>query len=51
MGTNVIKYQKRVQESEDIGFAKVENNKHPSSEGEQHTVKRKLREDLQITWP
>ena len=28
----------------------MENNKHPSAEGEQHTVKNKLKEDLQIMW-
>ena len=28
----------------------VENNKHPNAEGEQHTVKSKLKEDLQIMW-
>ena len=28
----------------------VENNKHPRAEGEQHTLKNKLKEDLQIMW-
>ena len=34
--------QKRDQET------KVENNSHPSAEGEQHTVRNKLKEDLHI---
>jgi hypothetical protein len=45
---NVIEHQKRDQESNSTGFGKVENNKHPSTEGEQHTVRNKLKEDLQI---
>ena len=48
--TNVIEHQKRDQENENTDFGKVENNKHPSSEGEQHTLKNKLKEDLQIMW-
>jgi len=28
------------------GFGKVENNKHPSAEEKEHTVKDKLKEDL-----
>ena len=32
----------------DCGKAQI--NKHPSAEGEQHTVKNKLKEDLQIMW-
>jgi len=32
------------------GLAKLENNKHPGGEGEQHTVRNKLTEDLQIVW-
>ena len=35
--TNVIEYQKGDQESNDTGFGRVENNKHPSAEGKQHT--------------
>jgi len=29
-GYKFLKHQKTVQESDDIGFVKVENNKHPS---------------------
>jgi uncharacterized protein YjbJ (UPF0337 family) len=47
---NVIEHHKRDQENDNTGFGKVENNKHPSAEGEQHTVKNKLKEDLQIMW-
>jgi len=50
MVTNVIEHQKRDQENNNTGFAKVQNNKHPSAEGEQHTVMNKLKEDLQIMW-
>ena len=50
MDTNVIEHQKRDQENEHTDFGKVENNKHPSAEGEQHTVKNKLKEYLQIMW-
>ena len=50
MDKNVIEHQKRDQENENTDFGKVENNKHPSSEGEQHTLKNKLKEDLQIMW-
>jgi len=50
MDTNVIEHQKRDQENDNTGFGKVENNKYPSAEGEQHTVKYKLKEDLQIMW-
>jgi len=48
MDTNIIEHQKRDQENNNTGFGKVENNKHQSAEGEQHTVKNKLKEDLQI---
>jgi len=48
--TNVIQHQKRDQENDNSGFGKVENNKHSSAEGEQHTVRNKLKEDLQIMW-
>ena len=47
---NVIEHQKIDQESNDTGFGKEENNKHPSAEGEQNTVRNKLKEDLQIMW-
>jgi len=50
MDTNVIKHQKRDQENDNTGFGKEENNKHPSAEGQQHTVKNKLKENLQIMW-
>jgi len=50
MDTHVIEHQKRDQENENTDFGKVENNKHLSAEGEQHTVKNKLKEDLQIMW-
>jgi len=48
--TNVIEHQKRDQENENTDIGKVENNKHLSAEGEQHTVKNKQKEDLQIMW-
>jgi hypothetical protein len=48
MDTNVIQYQKRDQESNNTGFGKVENKKHPSAERKQHTVRNELKEDLQI---
>jgi len=48
--TNVIEHQKTDQENDSTGFGKVKNNKHTSFEGEQHTVKNKLKEDLQIMW-
>jgi hypothetical protein len=44
MDTNVIEHQKRDQES------KVENNSHPSAEGEQHIIRNTLKEDLHIMW-
>ena len=50
MDTNVTQHQKRDQESNNTGFGKVENNKHTSAEVEQHTVRNKLKEDLQIMW-
>ena len=50
MDTNVFEHQKRDQENDNTGFDKVENNKHPCAEGDQHTVKNKLKEDLQIMW-
>jgi len=50
MDTNVTDHQKRDQENDNTGFGNVENNKHPSAEREQHTVKNKLKEDLQIMW-
>ena len=50
MDTNVIERQKRDQESNENGFGKVENNKHSRAEGEQHVVRNKLKEGLQIMW-
>jgi len=50
MDTNVIEHQKRDQESKNTGFGKSENNKHPSAEGQQHTGRNKLKEDLQVMW-
>jgi hypothetical protein len=50
MDTNVLEHQKRDQECNNTGFSKVENNKHPSAEGEQHTVRNKPKEDLQMMW-
>jgi len=50
MDVNGIEYQKRGQESNNTGFGKAENNKHRSAEGEQHTFRNKLKEDLQIMW-
>ena len=48
--TNGIEYQKRDKENENTDCGKAQINKHPSAEGEQHTVKDKLKEDLQIMW-
>jgi hypothetical protein len=47
MDTNVTEHQKRDQESKSTAIGKVENK---SAEDEQHTVKNKLKEDLQIMW-
>jgi len=47
---NVIEHYKRDQGYNNTGFGKVENSKHPSAEGEQHTFRSKLKEDLQIIW-
>ena len=47
---NGIVYQKRDKENENTDCGKAQINKHPSAEGEQHTVKNKLKEDLQIMW-
>jgi len=45
---NGIEYQKKDKENENTDCGKAQINKHPSAEGEQHTVKNKLKEDLQI---
>ena len=50
MDTNVIEQQKRDEENDNTCFGEAENNKHQSAEGEQHTFKNKLKEDLQIMW-
>jgi len=41
---------KRDQESSNNGLGKTEYNKHPGVEREQHTVRNKLKEDVQIMW-
>jgi hypothetical protein len=48
MDSNVIQHQKRDKESNNTGFGNVENNKHSSAEGEQHTIKNKLKENLHL---
>jgi hypothetical protein len=50
MYTDVIQHQKRDQGSNDTGLGKVENNKHLSAEGEQRTVRNKIKEDIRIMW-
>jgi len=45
---NFIEYQKRGKENQNTDCAKSQINKHPSIEGEQHTVKNKRKEELQI---
>jgi len=50
MDTNDKEHQKRDHESNNTGLGKIENNKHPGPEREQHTVRNKLKEDLQIMW-
>jgi len=47
MDTNVIEHQKIDQESNNTAIGKVENK---SAEGEQHTVRDKLKEDLKVMW-
>ena len=46
---NIIGHQS-YEENKNTDFGKVENNKHPSAEGDQHTVKNKVKEDLQKMW-
>jgi len=48
--TNDIEYQKRDKENENTDCGKAQITKHPSAKGEQHTVKNKLKEYLQIMW-
>ena len=50
MDTHIKEHQKRGKENENTDFGEVENNKYLSAEAEQHTVKDKLKEDLQIMW-
>jgi hypothetical protein len=50
MDTNFIAHQKRDQENNNTDFGKVQNNKHRSAVGEQHTVMNKLKEDLKKMW-
>jgi hypothetical protein len=38
MDTKDKEQQKGDQESDNTGLGKIENNKHPGSEGEQHTL-------------
>ena len=40
----------RETENENTECRKAEVNKHPNTEGEQHTVKNKLKDDLQTMW-
>jgi hypothetical protein len=48
MDTSAIEHEKGKQETSSTA---VETNiNHPSSEAEQHTVRDKLKEDIQITW-
>ena len=47
MDIKVIGYQKRDQESNSTAIGKVENK---IAEGEQQTIRNKLKEDLQVMW-
>jgi len=47
MDTNVIEHQKIDKENNSTAIGKVENK---SAEGEQHTFRDKLKEDLQVMW-
>jgi len=47
---NGIEYQKRDKENKNTDCDKAQINKHTSAEGEQHTVKNKLKEDLHLMW-
>jgi len=48
MHTNDKENQKEHQESNNINLGKIKNNKYPEAKREQHTVRNKLKEDLQI---
>jgi Skp family chaperone for outer membrane proteins len=51
MDTSATERQKGNQESSSTVAGKVETNiTHQSAEAEQHTVRDKLKEDIQITW-
>jgi heme-degrading monooxygenase HmoA len=47
--TNDEDHQKGRQESYNNDLGKIENHKHPGEKVEQHAVRNKLKEDLQIT--
>ena len=47
MDTNIIEHQKVDKESNSTAIGKVENKR---AEGEQHTVRDKLKEDLPVMW-
>jgi hypothetical protein len=42
MDTTITEHYNRDQESNNTGLDKIDNNKHPSSEEEQNTVRNKL---------
>ena len=48
MDMNDKERQKRDQEGNSTGLGKTENNQHQGAEGEQHTVRNMLKEDLRI---
>jgi hypothetical protein len=50
MDTNDKEHQKKDHVSNNSGLGRIENNKHPGPEREQHMVRNKVKEDLQITW-
>ena len=50
MDMNDKQHQNRDQESNNTGLGKTEYNKQPGEEGQQHTVRNMLKEDLQIMW-
>ena len=50
MDMNDKQHQNRDQESNNTGLGKIEYNKQPGEEGQQHTVRNMLKEDLQIMW-
>jgi hypothetical protein len=50
MDTNDKQHHTRDQESNNTDLGKIENNKHPGAEEQQHRVSNKLKEDLQLMW-